>query len=1606
MSGKKRKSLLVISAFVLISLSLAAALLWERAASAYLTFYPYVEAPPKNSVALDDNEQVRGGAERANVLFVLDTGSAMTFTPTGTMPEWGVNVNTPANAAAMLRQATYGHGGLNVVGTASTNNNSADRRSRMGREGLDEDDEKNNAKPGDWNLNNHLNDYYSPFNYPNNMPALDLGISGAPAIPYALMFKNQAYWTNGPGGSFTKDDLVPNDSRMYKMKLVMWRVLEDAVMLEKLRIGMATTFQEFNGPNMNYIADFYKFGGFGAFGTTFTYGTGPGWATGLANGSGSGQGYYQSASAYWGIDRDYYDILPTDAKYGFQWKLLNRAYLRVPIAEYSQEHANMFRLWIDGYENITMTINDNTSPYYFRNPELIGDGKTYLSTAIYPGHPDLSRATLNSTRDVLNKPGIVFSNRTSSTTASLHIDSASGLPMTEGTMQTTSAMGNYFKAGSGEALGTILDFFTPPVSEIGGVGFDAYNVRSAPDVSFPLRNPCEKNWVILFTAADDSGDVGFTSAEAVKKLYEFTRDNTLTRYAGTNADGTNKFEGINLQDGVRTLVVGFVDPNSNAPNVRELRDKLTAIAIAGDPGNPHARAYFANDVEGLLQSLRMILARINSDIQPSKGSMLEGPGLGDETLVSDDADSLNFYATNFRINIYDQWEGSLTRYETTKNKENGQLETAKKWEFGSSITARRDATPGSRNLMYWAGNNGRNFQKVEYTGSAEFSGAHSNVAAARTRHPLAALSANDLNFTPVSDSRAHDTGNSANAAEIDNIMETITVGNDHTFFQKVHPSRAFADWFYGYEVSYSNRKPDGNREMRHFKRRNMLADPGNSGVSIVGPVAVEDTLPGFKAFAQGRQDVASKLYFQTNEGLLHVVNAMSGTEDMAILPPPSLLPHRLWSLKTIRIPAPGQHTFLKDSYINVDWQQGQGQGSWKSGRWNLGGMTLEAAVNHLNNDSADIGDTPEGTTIRVFAIVYAGGNKAYITLTAGNRNFRVSGPAAIEMGMNNMVVPTGTTGSGNAQLDYPRTDRYRWIDVQDFMTVTSDDIPISSIPSFTLDGPLQIRYFDFGGVAHNWRAFMLATLGRGGGGIYAMDVTDPANPEYLWYHETLEGADKDPAKLRIFHQTNRSVYSRIEPRFRDVTRGAGYWDSVIGNSVGAMPDNYPYEQMGYNIPKPGFGVATKVANPTSASDFENIIAVPGGMQYTVNVGDNGKMGAALYLIDPDVNHHALQDGVTPSVGGVKVLNNASYTNVPNKWKVGSNYVSGSPYSNPYMGMMISEPLFLSLKTSNRYISDGILAADNRGNIHYVSMVNDNMNPPSPLSKSNWTIKTVGTLRSGTDDPIWSYSNPYGVCVGARGVSAPIWVGGGTANIGGLNNVVIENHEQMLFCFTLPKLSDLGGESPGLTSRGGDINRGSGRTGWTKLYPDDGPGGIDLDAGHDGWFIALTEENAEYFNEYATVKPIIVGGYMYAATFRQKKLTTGEGLCDIGSITGESRLYAVEMDTGKAARWSDDSKKYITFDGLKFTGFTHSKIGAVETLVITYSALDDFEASSSVDENIKREEETGLSRVQGFQENSAIQLILTSPSSAIRSPVTLNDGVVNYWHFIQPEPSNP
>lgn len=237
-----------------------------------------------------------------NVLLLIDTGSPMLWTPKGKMPSEKVSYyDTP------LVDCTYGDG----------SRPSSWFNARNERYGIDRDGSNN--------------DIYDDNCYYND-----------------LIFKDPSYTRDNPKPGYSVNDLIPNDSRLYKMKLVLWRILESPELIEELNLGLATFWQE--NVRTPLPADWYK---------VYPYKGGPDWAIEDYRYHNC---YRDSQKISWGVNID-------DYKYGS--KKANKARLRVPIQSTSDSDVvDQIKKLIDGEES-------------WENDELRADGKAPLARSIY-----------------------------------------------------------------------------------------------------------------------------------------------------------------------------------------------------------------------------------------------------------------------------------------------------------------------------------------------------------------------------------------------------------------------------------------------------------------------------------------------------------------------------------------------------------------------------------------------------------------------------------------------------------------------------------------------------------------------------------------------------------------------------------------------------------------------------------------------------------------------------------------------------------------------------------------------------------------------------------------------------------------------------------------------------------------------------------------------------------------------------------------------------------------------------------------------------------------------------------------------------------------------
>jgi hypothetical protein len=1355
-----------------------------------------ISAAQKLNVSLDDADKETGVTRKSNVLFMIDTSqSTMIFTSWGVQP-WVVasgqdNANadyanwdttektfgyTFGDVVDMMADCTYGIGTLPSVQTGT---NRAEKNILFGRDV----DSGNNygVKHGsvEADIEAYKDYYHFPFTAPGNPLKAAFakqtteyvtngtdGDRGTPktsdaytslksgkAFPYALVFRNPKYWESGWTETRlpTSLDLVPNDSRMYKTKLVLWRILEDTKLFENIRFGMASVFASNSGSAPTTGAVTNDSNGTGFVGlrhfkhAPFTSGVsdtssnrvsksiskGAFFVNGVIQRDGTGQPNDGVDNMY-GVQASPWGTGNTSALYkdNDQYRQMNRAHLKLPIAEYGKTwskgnesitHADKFRLWIDGLNDVA-----KGTFYTHKNPELIPSGNFQLAAAIFP---DPKSPYPMRRDDYIKDKRLWYAYKND--------------------YQWRGNNGNTehrYTGGSGEASGTVLDFFSPPVNDNTFKGY--VNVDNMDDISFPIRDACEDNWVVLLTSGievkTNNNVYVYKVRDAIRDLYNHTRDNSVTMLS-YNGD-KRELKRTELNRPIRTLVVGMVADDAptagRQKQIKELHDNLWKMAWAGQgvlPDNadnmtesqmrelrtkyPDIKPLFASDVAGMLNALREALTYINDNQrQPEKGSMTETSPITNEDGSPVTEEDFNLFASTYRVRNFNQWEATLTRYSTKKD-ENGGIIPKVKWEFSDRLKRQR----GQRKLVYW--------------------------------DPA------EKKFTEF---RA-DNGKFAKFAKLTgmNNVTQITKGGE-SIGNRQKASSSLYDWLQGYDYSYTANNGMG----RKFDRNNMLSDFGQSGVAFADRPTEVNSLPGYKEWANGKQTVKPMLYAQTNDGILHVINPSSGYEEMAVLPPPALLPSRLATLKT--------SVSVKDGQ-SLEWMEVEGEENVKD--------------------------------------------------------------------------------------------------------ITSNDH--RSKPVYLLDGALQVRRFDIGG----WNTYLLGALGRGGKGLYMLDLANYGDPKLMWYWEKYGGG--------LVHMTGDDGEPRLLDRDGDLSALPGLSDSQ------RLTTWRGYGKMGFNSPKPAMG---------AAGDNLNFIALAGGARSYADAA-NLEEGAALLIIDPKDGHVE------------RVFDSAALLSDRGKWGGSANNWLAN------MGMMVSQPA-LYRSDKSQYLTGQIFAADGWGNIFQIFCeTNDEGTIKAYDSLNKWTIRTVATLRNGNKpNGGENYAIPHGVVLGVA--KSSLWAAGGTADVrvlkyDGLNdeeNGVIKNTSQMIFAFSASAKNN------GTLYRAGNTNRADD---WVNINPDNNAEPKNAS----GWYIPLQPDDGKYYAEYTSARPLLIDGTLFITTFRQLKIDTNNVLakCASRQMDGLSRFYVIDV-TNARGNMLKDGAKYEEFKGIKFTGLTDSKRGGRRVALATYDSL--------------------------------------------------------------------
>ncbi len=541
------------SAVLVAFLSFAFALfaipkLWADSAALRPQLLAFDKLPPEN--------EGTGAYVEPNVLLLIDTSASMLWISSA-----DVNATIPVVQGRKFETAetacTYGDG---TRGWDTDGNGSAEHGPYWGR-----DMDSSNNDPSD-------PDDYHP----------------------ELIYRNT---DNRSGG------LIPNDSRAYKMKLVLWRLLNDGDAIGGVRLGLATYMQSQFRTSDPPLADWYR--------------KPSGEASVTSNRGGS---YRISCSYRYRQPGESYDRW-WDGEYG----LLNGVKL-TGAGSYS--------------EDVTVTNGHYALSYNLSRGVDVGDQDTKSKRALF----------LVDFREVADRQGIIDASSQQrftrwidgkeqydygyKTTWNPELRFDGKRPLAEA-IANGDERKNLGTGTEGAREGSALDFFRARVGDDGSVGMDT-SVRPKFVTEW-----CQKNYLIVLTAGGQTRYGGSISPdEAVRKLYA----ESPMSYTGSGGWGTEKSQPV------QTIVIGFVDPNSNPDTVA----MLDRMGDYGDDGvlNGSKGAYFAANVTDLLSTVRARLVEIRASAMTNNAPLLNRDSDGGNSI----------YTTSYRFQTDKQWRGEFKKY--------------------------------------------------------------------------------------------------------------------------------------------------------------------------------------------------------------------------------------------------------------------------------------------------------------------------------------------------------------------------------------------------------------------------------------------------------------------------------------------------------------------------------------------------------------------------------------------------------------------------------------------------------------------------------------------------------------------------------------------------------------------------------------------------------------------------------------------------------------------------------------------------------------------------------------------------------------------------------
>jgi hypothetical protein len=164
----------------------------------------------------------------------------------------------------------------------------------------------------------------------------------------------------------------------------------------------------------------------------------------------------------------------------------------------------------------------------------------------------------------------------------------------------------------------------------------------------------------------------------------------------------------------------------------------------------------------------------------------------------------------------------------------------------------------------------------------------------------------------------------------------------------------------------------------------------------------------------------------------------------------------------------------------------------------------------------------------------------------------------------------------------------------------------------------------------------------------------------------------------------------------------------------------------------------------------------------------------------------------------------------------------------------------------------------------------------------------------------------------------------------------------------------------------------------------------MSPGGKGWYIKL--DRVGNFDEYVSAKPILVGDPLLVSTFTTTKIdsTNITDICKVSakSISGYSRIYALNLRDGSAALWAGQSPsrnmKYVQLENLRITGLTKTNNNGGTSVLASFESLNDGKLP-----------DIGQKNARYISVMNAIEIKVPGGS---KINVTSGDSVIYYWRM--------